>query len=87
MQTVGTTRLSSRGQIVIPEEIRGRLKLAEGTSFAVFGMGDTVILKSISPPSKQEFGQILTAVRKQAKKAGIRQSDVKLAIAKVRTQK
>ncbi len=44
MGSLATTRLSSKGQVVIPEEIRERLGLKEGTQFVVVGERDVVIL-------------------------------------------
>ena len=40
METVATTRMSSKGQIVIPESIRNRLNLKDGAQFVVVGEGD-----------------------------------------------
>ncbi|MBI2403439.1 MAG: AbrB/MazE/SpoVT family DNA-binding domain-containing protein, partial [Gemmatimonadetes bacterium] len=47
MASVATTRLSSKGQVVIPEEIRRRLGLVTGVQFAVVGEGDVVVLKAV----------------------------------------
>lgn len=79
-----TTKLSSRGQVVIPEEIRDILGLTEGDQFVVVGKGDTVILKTITPPRIEEFGRLLGQARAEARKAGLRRRDMKSAIAKVR---
>jgi len=37
METLATTRMSSKGQIVIPEELRKRLNLKTGAQFVVVG--------------------------------------------------
>jgi AbrB family looped-hinge helix DNA binding protein len=37
------TRLSEKGQIVIPSEMRKRLKLKEGTRFVILGLDDTIV--------------------------------------------
>ena len=87
MQTVATTRLSSKGQIVIPEEVRERLGLEAGAQFVVVGEGDVVILKVITPPSKKEFGELLGKARSQARKAGLRKADVVKAVRKVRSRR
>jgi AbrB family looped-hinge helix DNA binding protein len=84
MAGYATTKLSSRGQIVIPEEIRENLHLKEGDQFVVMGKGDTVILRSIAPPSMDDFEDILAETRQSAKKAGLKKSDLKAAIKKVR---
>ena len=87
MSTLSTTKMSSKGQIVIPEEIRKRLKLKAGAQFVVIGDKDVVILKSISPPSIEEFDELIGETRKQAKKAGMKKSDVTAAVANVRSDK
>ena len=51
MADYATTKLSSKGQVVIPEEVRNDLGLNEGDHFVVIGQGDAVILKVITPPS------------------------------------
>lgn len=84
MASYATTRLSSKGQVVIPEEIRNNLGLSEGDQFVVIGEGDTVILKTINPPKIEEFNRLLVQASSAAKRAGIRRVDVKAAIAKVR---
>ena len=77
MSTLATTRMSSRGQIVIPEEVRKRLGLEAGVEFVVVGEGDAVILKVITPPSKSEFRKLLAQARRQARKAGLKSKDIK----------
>lgn len=84
MPNMSTTKMSSKGQVVIPENIRNKLKLKAGSQFVVVGENDMIIFKSISPPSLDQFEDLITEVRKQARKAGIRQSDIKNAIAKAR---
>ena len=84
MPNVATTRMSSKGQVVIPENIRKQLKLKEGSQFVVLGKDDVVILKAISPPAMEEFDALIATARKQAKQTGMKQSDVAAAIARVR---
>lgn len=84
MTTFATTRMSSKGQVVIPEEIRDQLGLQAGTQFVVVGDRDVVILKAISPPSMGAFNDLISQVRKQVRKSGLRKSDVDAAIKRVR---
>jgi len=84
MPNVATTRMSSKGQVVIPEDIRKQLRLKAGSQFVVMGKDDVVILKAISPPAMEEFDSLITAARKRAKQAGMKRSDVVGAIARVR---
>lgn len=87
MQTLATTRMSSKGQVVIPEDIRGRLRLEEGAQFVVVGEDDVVILKTITTPSMGGFDSLIRKARQQARASGMRQSDVAKSIAKARTRK
>ena len=87
MQTLTTTRMSSKGQVVIPEEIRDRLGLQSGSHFVVVGDRDVVILKAISAPSMKEFDNLIAQARQQARRSGLRKSDIDAAVAKVRGRK
>ena len=87
MRNIATTKMSSKGQVVIPENIRKKLNLKAGAQFVVIGENDIVILKSISPPSLDEFDSLIAKARKQGKQAGIKKSDISDAISKVRGRK
>lgn len=84
---ITTTRMTSRGQIVIPEEIRKSMGLKTGDQFVVIERGDTVILKAVTEPSFENFEMLLKNTQKEAKKARMKRSDVKKAIEKVRKRK
>ncbi len=86
MANVATTKLSSKGQVVIPENIRKKLRLEVGVQFVVLGDKDVVILKKISPPSIDEFDILIRKARKAAKEVGLKKSDIEAAIKKVRAQ-
>jgi len=87
MANLATTKMSSKGQVVIPEDIRKQLNLKAGSQFVVVGEKDVVILKSISRPSMEEFDKLIDKARKQVKEAGLKRSDVYAAIAKARGRK
>lgn len=84
MDNVATTKLSSKEQVVIPEQIRKKLHLKEGAQFVVIGDKDVVILKNISPPQMDEFDELIAKARKTATQAGLTENDIKDAITKVR---
>jgi len=87
MGNAATTKMSSKGQVVIPENIRKRLKLKAGSQFVVVGKKDVVILKAISQPSMEEFDTLIAEARRQGKQAGLKRSDITAAIARVRGRK
>ena len=87
MVPLATTKMSSKGQVVIPEDIRRRLGFKTGSQFVVVGENDVVILKAISPPSMGEFDALIAEARNQARQAGMKQSDIAAAITKVRADK
>jgi AbrB family looped-hinge helix DNA binding protein len=87
MKNLATTRMSSKGQVVIPEEIRNRLNLKNGSRFVVVGKDDVIILKTIAPPTMAEFDLLVSVARKQAKKAKLTPDDISDALLKVRRRK
>lgn len=87
MANLATTRMSSKGQVVIPEDIRKRLKLKSGSRFVVVGKDDVIILKTIVAPSMAEFDGLVEEAGRQAKKAGLTRTDVSDAITRVRREK
>ena len=86
MQALATTRMSSRGQVVIPEDVRNRLNLEAGAQFVVVGEDDVVILKTIKRPSMKDFDDLVSEARRQARASGMKRSDVASAVARVRAQ-
>ena len=87
MENVSTTKMSSKGQVVIPENIRKQLNLSAGSKFIVVGEKDVIILKNIAPPSLDEFKGLIAEARKKGKQAGIKKTDINDAILKARGKK
>ena len=87
MADPATTKMSSKGQVVIPEEIRKRLKLKAGAQFVVIGEDDVVILKAVTAPSVAEFDALIVEARRQAKQVGLKRRDVTDALARARSHK
>lgn len=88
---VETVKMSSKGQIVIPQSIREELNVNEGSLFAVIGSKDSVILKKIETPSKEDLIKSLEKIakegRKRAEELGIKESDIPKLIDKIRKEK
>ncbi len=78
------TSMSSRGQVVIPQDIRKQMGLEEGVKFMVFSDGDNLLMKPVLTPSMTAFKKLLRDSHEYARRAGLKRSDVKKAIQKVR---
>ena len=87
MAKLATTKMSSKGQVVIPEPVRDALGLQAGVQFVVVGEGDCVILKTIKPPAMADFDRLIHRAREQARRAGLKRADITAAIAQVRGRK
>ena len=81
---LATTKMSSKGQVVIPEDIRKKLNLKTGAQFVVVSGEDVVILKAITEPALDEFDALIQQARAQAKQAGLKPKDIQNAIAQAR---
>ena len=86
MTRVATTRMSSKGQVVIPEDVRRRLGLKAGSQFVVVAGDDAVILKPVIEPDMSQFDELLAEARSQARRAGVRKADITDAIREVRAR-
>lgn len=77
MQMSDLITMSSKGQIVIPKDLRKELGIDEGTNFVVFGKDDTLILKKVNvPTAKEVFENVHKWGTALAKKKGWKESDV-----------
>jgi AbrB family looped-hinge helix DNA binding protein len=83
---VELSKVSSRGQVVIPQRIREKLGLAEGMPLAVTEQGNCVIFQKMEFP-KFDLKVMLSESHRFAKKKGIRQTDLETVIGRVRSRK
>ena len=75
-EKIKLTTASLKGQVVIPQEVRKKLRIEDGTKFAVFGKGDTVFLKKITVPTVKDFEKLASFGEKFSRKRGIKREDV-----------
>ncbi len=79
------TKVSSKGQIVIPKTIRKRIGLRSGETLAVFMTDSTIVMKKVTMPSpKETFKEVSLWGRKFAKQRKIRANDIPRIIHKSR---
>lgn len=63
MKPVLKSRLSSKSQITIPEEVRTSLGLCPGAQFEVIGEQDRIILKLIAETPLEKFDCLVNKTR------------------------
>ena len=76
MSGFGTTRISSKGQVVLPKEARESLHLDEGTILQVHWDKDTIILQALAQPSREELEDMFAWAQRRAKAMKLRKRDV-----------
>lgn len=86
MEKLEVTSLSSRGQVVIPQGIRNRLRLHSGEKFVVIGEHNMIVLKKLEAPSFEGFDLLLKKTREFARKKNIQPHDVDEAIQRARAK-
>lgn len=84
---VSITKISSKGQIVIPRDIRERLKVKEGNLFVVTDQDDSVCLKKIELPKIKTWKEATMPFREAAKKSKFTEEDLSRLIKETRISK
>jgi AbrB family looped-hinge helix DNA binding protein len=84
MSGVEFTKVSSKGQVVIPQGIRERLQLREGMPLAVVAQDDMVLLKKIDIPKIKNWSSVTAPFRKAAEKSGFTEDDLLILLESVR---
>ena len=83
MKKVLIINMSSKGQVVIPNEFRKSLGLNSGSPLAVYTDGSILLLKPVEMPDVEAFGKLLKRSRQALKSAGLKKSDITKAVKKV----
>jgi AbrB family looped-hinge helix DNA binding protein len=83
---VDLTRVSSRGQIVIPLSIRKGMHLDPGTKMLVVAEGENIMMKPIKRDGRAAMASILKKGEKIAKRLNLRPGDIAAAIKQVRNE-
>ncbi len=82
---VELTKISEKGQIVIPSPLRKEMGIKKSDQFMIFGEDGTVILKKIDKSAiKKTFDEIAKPLQKAAEQAGLTKADLIKAIKDVR---
>jgi len=65
METLEITSLSTKGQVVIPRNIRNQLNLDTGDKLIVVCDGTNILLKPVLMPSMSEFKKLVEETDKK----------------------
>ena len=84
------TKMTSKGQVVIPQDIREGKDLKTGERFLVYGTDDSIVLKRVKRLEEaediREFEKVFKSMWKTAKKGKVSKRDVKREIAAYRKE-
>lgn len=69
-------RVSTKGQIVIPQDVREKVGVKPGDAFAVEGRGDTIVLTRVFLPRPEDLEDIFAMTQRRAKILKLRKRDV-----------
>ena len=86
MTGFGITSLSSKGQVVIPSNLRKELGIIPGGKLVIFTDGSNLLLKPVQSPKLANFQKLIKESRAFAKKNNLKKSDVKKIIKQVRNE-
>lgn len=85
------TKMTSKGQVVIPQDIRIRKKMRDGEKFIVYDSDDSIILKRVSNLEKardtKELEKVFSSMWVVAKVRGVSEKDAGIEIESYRKSK
>jgi AbrB family looped-hinge helix DNA binding protein len=84
MIEAATTKVSSKGQVVIPLNVRKAAGLKEGEKILAIAIDNTVVLKKIVDKSFQET---VKPIWKRVKQLGLTEEDVNALIEEAKTKR
>ncbi len=74
--SVEVLSVSSKGQVVLPKEMRKKMSIVSGSKLAAYSVGDMIMLKVINVPTEQDFKDSLDTAAAWAKEVGYEEKDV-----------
>ena len=83
MVEASTTKISSKGQVVIPANVRKAASLKKGEKILAIAIDDTVVLKKIVDKSFQET---LKPIWEKVRQMGLTEEDVNVLVEEARSK-
>lgn len=78
-----TTKVSSKGQVVIPANVRKAASLKKGEKILAIAINDTIVLKKIVDKS---FEETMKPVWNKVRQMGLSEEDIDVLIEEARTK-
>jgi len=83
---VNITKISSKGQVVIPSEIREKMNLEVGNLLIISDSDDSICMKKIELPKIKSWKEATKPFREAAKKSNFTNDDLKKLIEESRVR-
>lgn len=78
----GTTKVSSKGQVVIPDAVKKAANITEGEDLLVVSIGDTIVMKKLSSVT---FEEVAKPIWRTVKAMGLSGDDLDELIEEAKT--
>ena len=86
MTQLQVTSVSSKGQVVIPNDIRVTMGLSIGTKMIIFTDGYNLLLKPIQTPHFETFRKLLKESKQLITKTAFKKKNIQKLIKQVRNE-
>jgi len=83
---VAIAKISSKGQVVIPSELREKMNLEEGNLLIVSDNGNSICMKKIEFPKVKSWGEATKPFREAVKKSNFSEDDLKKLVEESRVR-
>lgn len=81
MAETTVTQISSKGQVVIPKNLREEMRITKKDEFLIYGEKDTIIMKKIDRPKlESNFKELNLKLSRAMKKRGVTRKDLEEAV-------
>lgn len=86
MTQIQVTSVSSKGQVVIPNDIRETMGISIGTKIILFTDGNNLLLKPIQSPQFDAFKKLVKESKQIVTKTGFKKANLQKLIKQVRNE-
>lgn len=86
IRILSLSKVSSKGQVVIPKEVREKMGITEGDRVLVYATGDIIVLRRVGE-AERVLAAASTTIRSKIAEKQITPGDVEEAITAVRRDK